>query len=252
VIAGATANLYTIPNVPLSASGTKFRAIAINSQGQSNPSAAATLTVTSPPPPGSPATLSNGGPTGTLDSTITQVSLSVNTNVSATCKYDSVPGKAYSAMANTFATTGSTRHVQPLTVMSGQSYAYYVRCDAGNGGLNTSDYPISFGIGVPPPASGPTVAGAALHVQVYPNPWRSDKHGTHPMTFAGLTTGTTIKIFTTSGRLVKTLGAQGSGLGNLDWDLTNDKGDKVASGVYLYLITDAAGDKVKGKMAVIR
>jgi hypothetical protein len=32
----------------------------------------------------------------------------------------------------------------------------------------------------------------------------------------------------------------------------NDSGDKVASGIYVYLITDSQGDKGRGKMAVIR
>jgi hypothetical protein len=34
--------------------------------------------------------------------------------------------------------------------------------------------------------------------------------------------------------------------------LTNDSGDKVGSGIYLYLITDGQGDKVRGKVAVIK
>jgi len=94
------------------------------------------------------------------------------------------------------------------------------------------------------------VQSPLLNVQVYPNPWRSDKHAGHPsITFAGLTTGTTIKIFTVAGHHVKELHAD---TGSLPWDLTNDAGDKVASGVYVYLITDGAGDKVKGKVAVIK
>ena len=36
------------------------------------------------------------------------------------------------------------------------------------------------------------------------------------------------------------------------WDLANDKGDKVASGIYVYLITDGQGNKAKGKVAVIK
>jgi hypothetical protein len=39
---------------------------------------------------------------------------------------------------------------------------------------------------------------------------------------------------------------------SVQWDLTNDKGDKVASGVFMYMATDAAGNKVKGKVAIIR
>src|SRR5262249_41000946 len=40
-------------------------------------------------------------------------------------------------------------------------------------------------------------------MKVYPNPWRSEKHAGHDITFTGLTTGTTIKLFTLSGRLIK-------------------------------------------------
>ena len=35
-------------------------------------------------------------------------------------------------------------------------------------------------------------------------------------------------------------------------DLTNDSSDKVASGLYMYVITDGQGDKVRGKLAVIK
>jgi hypothetical protein len=87
-------------------------------------------------------------------------------------------------------------------------------------------------------------------VKVYPNPWRSDKHAAHPtITFAGLTVGTTIKLFTASAHEVKELHTDGP---TIAWDLTNDAGDKVASGIYMYLITDRQGDKVRGKLAVIK
>jgi hypothetical protein len=87
-------------------------------------------------------------------------------------------------------------------------------------------------------------------VKVYPNPWRLDKHAAHPtITFAGLTVGTTIKIFTVSGHEAKELRTDGP---SISWDLSNESGDKVASGIYLYLITDSQGDKVRGKVAVIK
>ena len=83
-----------------------------------------------------------------------------------------------------------------------------------------------------------------------PTSWRSDKHAAHPsITFAGLTVGTTIKIFTASGHLAKELHTDGP---SIPWDLANDSGDKVASGVYLYVITDGQGDKVRGKVAIIK
>ena len=94
------------------------------------------------------------------------------------------------------------------------------------------------------------VAADFSSVQVYPNPWRSDKHAGKSVTFANLPMNSTVKLFTASGHKVKELSAQNSGLST--WDLTNDSGDKVASGIYLYIITDSQGDKVRGKVAVIK
>jgi len=90
------------------------------------------------------------------------------------------------------------------------------------------------------------------NVRVYPNPWRSDKHSGLPVTFANLPAGSTVKIFTVSGHLVKTLGPGPSALGTLLWDLTTDSGDKAASGVYVFLVKDAQGDKTHGKVALIK
>ena len=79
---------------------------------------------------------------------------------------------------------------------------------------------------------------------------RADKHAAHSSTtFAGLTIGTTIKLFTVSGHEVKELHTDGP---NMAWDLSNNSGDKVASGVYLYVITDGQGDKVRGKIGIIK
>ena len=94
------------------------------------------------------------------------------------------------------------------------------------------------------------VASDFSAVQVYPNPWRSDKHAGKPVTFANLPLNSTVKLFTASGHKVRELSAQNSGLST--WDLTNDSGDKVASGIYIYLITDSQGNKTKGKVAVIK
>ena len=92
-------------------------------------------------------------------------------------------------------------------------------------------------------------------LQVYPNPWRSDKHAGKSVIFAHLPIGSTVKLFTTSGHLVKTLHPP---VDTATWDLTNDSGDKVASGIYVYLITvgdtgyGSNGQKVRGKVAVIK
>jgi len=93
-------------------------------------------------------------------------------------------------------------------------------------------------------------------VKVYPNPWRKDKHANHPMiTFANLPIGATVKLFTTSGHEVRALGEVN---GQANWDLMNKSGDKVASGIYVYLITvgdtgyGGSAQKLKGKVAVIK
>jgi len=67
--------------------------------------------------------------------------------------------------------------------------------------------------------------------------------------------GATIKLFTVSGHLVKTLIPN---IATATWDLKNDSGDKVASGVYIYLITTGDtgyggnGQEVRGKIAVVK
>ena len=86
-------------------------------------------------------------------------------------------------------------------------------------------------------------------VQIFPNPWRSDKHAGLSITFSNLAINTTVKIFTVSGHWVKTLPISST---SVNWDLTNNDGDKVASGIYIYLLTTDQGFKKTGKIAVIK
>jgi hypothetical protein len=104
-------------------------------------------------------------------------------------------------------------------------------------------------------ASGPAQAYVTMvpadlgSVRVYPNPWRSDKHGGRMITFDNLAINSTIKIFTVSGHWVKTLPISST---SVMWDLTNDSGDKVASGLYVYVIKTDSGQKKTGQVAVIK
>jgi len=103
----------------------------------------------------------------------------------------------------------------------------------------------------PPPVTPPTsvTTATSVNVRVYPNPWRKDKHSGHPITFDQMAGGSDVKIFTASGHKVKEL--DGSS-GSATWDLTNDSGNQVASGIYLYLIKDSQGNKSHGKLAIIQ
>jgi flagellar hook assembly protein FlgD len=89
-----------------------------------------------------------------------------------------------------------------------------------------------------------------VSVIVYPNPVRT-AIGQNQVTFENLTGDVTIRIFKISGGLVRQIESSDSG-GTVTWDLTNDNGEKVGSAVYLYLITNSAGQKAKGKLAIIR
>jgi subtilisin family serine protease len=93
------------------------------------------------------------------------------------------------------------------------------------------------------------LAGATIiNVRVHPNPFRASR-GDPNVLFDQMAAASTVKIFTVSGQWVKTLRAPG---GSIVWDLTNDSGDPVASGLYLYLVTDDQGNKTRGKLTLIR
>jgi hypothetical protein len=86
--------------------------------------------------------------------------------------------------------------------------------------------------------------------RVFPNPWRADLHSVVEITFDRLTPDSTIKIFTIAGHWVRTLS---SALGDpVRWDLKNNSGDHVASGLYLYLITNPRNERIRGTVAVIK
>jgi len=106
------------------------------------------------------------------------------------------------------------------------------------------------GDSAPPAAANTTFVTDDLSaVRVYPNPWRSDKDGDIPVTFDRLPLNITIKVFDVSGRWVKELTTPGA---SATWDLTNESGQRVASGIYLYLIQDSQGQKRTGKMVIIK
>lgn len=94
-----------------------------------------------------------------------------------------------------------------------------------------------------------SVLGTTLDAaRVYPNPWRADKH-TGNVTFDQMPSMTTVKIFNLAGEFVKALDAD---MGSVSWDLTNDSNEKVASGLYLYVLLTDDGQEFKGKLAILR
>ncbi|MBN1480438.1 T9SS C-terminal target domain-containing protein [candidate division KSB1 bacterium] len=85
--------------------------------------------------------------------------------------------------------------------------------------------------------------------KVYPNPFVSSS-GAKVITFANLQQGAHVHILTSRGQMVRTLVKYDSN-GDLDWDLKNERGDYVASGIYIYRISSADFTHMN-KLAIVR
>jgi len=104
-------------------------------------------------PDTAPPIRSQGLPSGTLASGTASATLSLATNETSTCKYSTTAGVSFSAMSNTFLTTGATSHSTTITGLSnGNTYAYYIKCQDTSGNANTNDYLISFSVPIAPPS----------------------------------------------------------------------------------------------------
>ena len=82
------------------------------------------------------------------------------------------------------------------------------------------------------------------NIKVYPNPVRPEYHGM--VTLTGMTQDAEVKVVATSGRVVYVGRAHS---GNFTWDLNNQSGKRVGSGVYYFYISTA--DAKKGAVAKI-
>ena len=82
---------------------------------------------------------------------------------------------------------------------------------------------------------------------VYPQP---AKINSNAVTFANVTAKTEIKIFDINGKYVVDLKEENND-GGIQWDMKNDKGDRVAAGVYIFYASSDKETKM-GKIAIIR
>jgi hypothetical protein len=85
--------------------------------------------------------------------------------------------------------------------------------------------------------------------KAYPVPFKSTS-GLPGITFANLTANTTIRLYTTDGRLVHTLHSLVGE--NVIWTVKNSKEERVASGVYIFRISNDAGKLKEGKIVIIQ
>jgi len=115
----------------------------------------------------------------------------------------------------------------------------------GYGALAGGRYTVTWGIvnSWRPPQADLTSA------HVYPNPCKVS-NGCTGVTFTRLTLRATVHVFTVSGEKVKTV-EKNNNIDSVGWDLRNEAGSKVASGLYLYIIKGEGSTK-KGKIVVVR
>ncbi len=93
------------------------------------------------------------------------------------------------------------------------------------------------------------VAANLKSLIVYPNPFKPAVGHTR-ITFAALTEQATVRIFNIAGELVKKQDV--SGQYSWDWDVKNTHGEELARGVYIWVVTNPAGEKRTGKIAIIK
>ncbi len=86
-------------------------------------------------------------------------------------------------------------------------------------------------------------------MRVYPNPWKSTS-GSGGITFDQLSEDVDIAIYNIAGELIYE--EKDNSDGSIIWKLKNNRGDSIASGIYIYLLKDENGSKKSGKLAVIK
>lgn len=104
------------------------------------------------------------------------------------------------------------------------------------------------------------VKGAAASnvetVIVVPNPYRGherwDTPGANRIQFMNVPADVRVRIFTIAGDLVRELLKTDPTSGNLDWDLKNQQGESVASGIYMYHVLSGQGYESKGHFVIVR
>jgi len=95
-----------------------------------------------------------------------------------------------------------------------------------------------------------TTIDAEEDIGVNPNPFVPARGHEVITFFGGGLANSSIKIYNKAGRLVRTL-HETAGESMMEWDAANDDGEKLASGVYIWILDGPAG-KDKGKFAIIR
>ncbi|MEK7493772.1 MAG: fibronectin type III domain-containing protein, partial [Patescibacteria group bacterium] len=133
-----------------------YRVFAINGGGLSTASNLLSLSTPAPPDIIPPA-FSFSAPAATLSAGTTFATLAGTTDESATCRYSTTSGLAFTSMT-LFGTTGTTNHSRIITGLTdGTLYTYYVKCRDAAGNTNIADFSYMFQVDSPAPDVTPPV-----------------------------------------------------------------------------------------------
>ena len=94
----------------------------------------------------------------------------------------------------------------------------------------------------------PALAENLENVFAFPSPFRAAEHSN--ITFANLTGDVAIKVYNLAGELV--YGIENVTEPFYSWNAVNNSNEPLASGVYIYVITDANNNVAKQKFSIIR
>ncbi len=106
------------------------------------------------------------------------------------------------------------------------------------------------------PTSSPTTTAqpseSLAKVVVFPNPYIEHKENYRTINFIYLTFNAKIRVYNLAGKLVWEA-EKNDGSDRIGWiGVKNNEGQKLASGVYIYMITNRQGEKKTGKIAILR
>jgi len=102
----------------------------------------------------SPAIISVGVNNVVLPAGTSLFQMVCQTSEDAICRYSTVAGTSFANMVDVFTNTGGTAHSTTiLGLLNGKAYTYYIRSIDQFGNANNVDYPVSFSVDTPAPAS---------------------------------------------------------------------------------------------------
>ena len=98
----------------------------------------------------------------------------------------------------------------------------------------------------------PTTAVPTVETYAYPNPFSPTSDGIVRIRYElDANQSVTVRIFDFSSRLIRTLtdGSQSTGTREVSWDGSDDRGARVANGIYFYTVD--ADQSASGKILVV-